>query len=160
MTRGTQIIAWRIVAPQFAGTPLDGTGAALVGGRFNGRHRPMAYTSESISLALLEILVQAGRRSRLQNYVCVPVRFRESHVETLAATDLPLGWNTIPYHTASQEVGDRWLREHRSAVLRVPSVVVPQENNYLINPRHSRFEEIEAGEPIPAPVDARFPREL
>lgn len=159
MTASEPIVAWRIVAPQFAGTPLDGTGAALMGGRFNGIRRPMAYASGSISLALLEILVQVGRRARIHDYVCVPIRFLASHVETLPAGGLPVGWNAIPYHATSQDVGDRWLREHRSAVLRVPSVVVPQEWNYLINPLHGRFEEIEVGEPFPAPVDSRLPQD-
>ncbi|MCS4195104.1 RES domain-containing protein [Salinibacter ruber] len=64
-----------------------------------------------------------------------------------------------PYGPAGQQVGDQWGESEASAVLRVPSVVVPAEHNYLINPRHPEFEELEIGAPRPLALDPRLPAE-
>lgn len=149
------ITAWRIVAPRWTANAFDGIGAEQTGGRFNSAGHRIVYTSDSLALAVLEILVQAGKRSRIRDHVCIPVTFDSTQVEGLEAADLPDGWDYVPYQRASQQIGDTWLEEQRSLVLRVPSVVIPVQYNYLINPQHPDFSMLQIGQPKPVPVDRR-----
>jgi RES domain-containing protein len=154
-----KITAWRITSEKHVGTAFSGEGAEEYGGRFNSVGIPVIYASESVSLATLELLAKAGGRQRLSGRVVLPVTFEESQGIALDEEDLPEGWNDRPYGPASQKVGDKWIQSEESLVLRVPSVVVPEEHNYLINPEHSEFEELEIGEPRPLNVDPRLPAE-
>ncbi len=117
----------------------------------------MVYTSESISLATLELLAKAGRRRRLSSRVVLPVAFDEKRVITYEEKVLPENWNERPPGPASQKIGDEWIESEASVVLKVPSVVVPAEYNYLINPGHPEFEELEIGEPRPLDRNPRLP---
>ena len=148
--------AWRISPPHYADSAFSGRGAEHIGGRFNSPGLRMVYTADSLALALLEMLVQAGTRRRLAGYRCRSVTFSDDQVRVIDVPDLPEGWDARPYTTISQAVGDRWLRETRSLVLRVPSVVVPQEHNYLINPLHPAFSGLSFGEVLPVPLDPRL----
>jgi RES domain-containing protein len=151
-----KVSAWRIVSPRYADTAFSGIGAQRSGGRFNSPGRPLVYCSGSIALAMLEMLVQVNKRSRLIGYLCIPATFDEAAVEALDTDDMPAGWNARPYTLTSQAFGDRWIEEGRSLVLRVPSVVVPQESNYLINPLHADAPSLEVGREFLAPFDTRL----
>ena len=154
-----KITAWRITSEKHVGTAFSGEGAEEYGGRFNSVGIPIVYTSESVSLATLELLAKAGGRQRLSGRVVLPVTFEESQGIALDEEDLPEGWDDRPYGPASQQVGDKWIQSEESLVLRVPSVVVPEEYNYLINPEHPDFGELEFGEPRPLDPDPRLPAE-
>lgn len=153
----SKITAWRITAKTYQDTAFSGAGAEEYGGRFNSVGTPVVYTSESLSLAMLELLVKAGERQRLTGRVFISVVFREEHVTAYDREALPDGWDERPYGPASQQVGDEWVEAEASLVLRVPSVVVPLEHNYLINPRHPDAEELEVGTPQPLEPDPRLP---
>jgi RES domain-containing protein len=154
-----KITAWRITSEKHVGTAFSSEGAEEYGGRFNSVGIPIVYTSESVSLATLELLAKAGGRQRLSGRVVLPVTFEGSQGLALDEEDLPEGWDDRPHGPASQQVGDKWIQSKESLVLRVPSVVVPEEHNYLVNPEHSEFEELEIGEPRPLDVDPRLPAE-
>lgn len=147
---------WRICLSKYVDSALSGSGAEQYGGRFNSPGRPVVYTSGSLSLALLEILVQANATERMSDQVCIPVHVDESMIENYSAEDLPEGWNSVPYTHLSQRIGDQWLTAQRSPVLRVPSVVVPLEYNYLINPRHPGGKAISVRPSFPVPFDSRL----
>ena len=91
--------------------------------------------------------------------VVLPVTFGESRAVAYDEKDLPEGWDARPNGPASQQVGGEWAWSEESLVLRVPSVVVPMEYNYLINPKHPDFGELEFGEPRPLDPDPRLPAE-
>ena len=114
----------------------DGTGAAMMGGRWNSPGRPVIYGSLSYACAMLEILVHAniGRIPATQVYVVaeLPDTFP---IERHDAQALPRGWDSDD-HSIAQRFGDQWLQEARSAVLVVPSVVAALEWNAVINPLH------------------------
>ena len=150
------ITAWRITPAKYQETAFDGAGAEEYGGRFNSVGVPVVYTSATLSLATLEVLTRTNKRSRLAGRVCLPVTFEERHVTTYAASDLPDRWDARPYEPGSQAVGDEWARSEASLVLRVPSVVVPSENNYLINPKHPDFDDLIFGEAVPLDPDPRL----
>lgn len=148
-----RVTAWRITQARYldgddasAGrAAFGGEGARRYGGRWNPRGVPVAYAAGSRSLALLEVLVHLGAASLLERYLLIPARFEENLVETL--DDPPEGWREHPAPHATQAVGKRWVEEQRSPVLRVPSVIVPAEPNYVLNPRHPAFSEVEIGPP-------------
>lgn len=150
------LTVWRLVHERHVDRAFSGEGAEQYGGRFNSKGRKVVYTAGSLSLAMLELLVQANRRKRLSNHFCIPATIAHSHVEPRSLQEMPAGWDARPYKQVSQEFGDKWLSERESLVLAVPSVVVPQEYNYLINPEHEASDEIELGEPFPASFDRRL----
>jgi RES domain-containing protein len=148
--------AWRLSKEKYASDAFSGEGAKLNGGRWNSKGTPMVYTSEHISLAVLEILVGLEDPIILPRYVLFRVEFEEGLVEVLEDDALPGDWRLNPPPRSTQEIGDRWVSEARSAVLCVSGVVIPSERNYLLNPRHSDFGEIAVGDPKPHDFDPRL----
>lgn len=92
----------------------------------------------------------------LEDFSLIPIEFGEADVEELEAAVLPPDWAAHPVPAATQSIGDRWVFEQRSAILRIPSVIVSHESNYLLNPGHPRFGEVSIGEPRPFPFDPRL----
>jgi RES domain-containing protein len=120
----------------------DGSGAALVGGRWNSPGRPLIYASQSYGGAMLEILAHAniGRVPTTQRYVIADVP-EDVSIERHDATSLPAAWDSEST-AAARRFGDRWLSEMRSAILLVPSVVARLEWNALVNPAHPQAARI------------------
>lgn len=138
MTRSVR--AWRIATdtPRFEADDPTGAGAELTGGRWNRPGLPVLYASSSRALACLETVVHLGTGSLPLNRYLVDVLIPDGHyrrAEVIEAADL-VGWDALPPGRASIDWGSTWLEERRSLIARVPSVVVPEEVNILINPRH------------------------
>ena len=114
----------------------DGTGAALVGGRWNSPGRQVIYGSLSFACAMLEILAHAniGRVPDTHRFLVADVP-DDITVERHGAASLPVGWDA-DNSSSARSFGDIWLAEIRSAVLLVPSVVARLESNALVNPLH------------------------
>ncbi len=85
-----------------------------------------------------------------------PVSFDAALLEKLPSSSLSAGWNSEPPTAASQSLGDAWVLAARSAILAVPSVIVPEEHNYLLNPNHPRFPEIKIALPVACSIDPRL----
>lgn len=149
---------WRLVKEKHADSSrrLSGEGARQGGGRFNSPGRPVVYTSESLALAELEILVHLPTSRLLASYVAFRARLPDETIETLDRTTLPSNWRESPVPHSVQAVGDAWLQSGSSLALRVPSAVVPAEDNVLINPEHSRFEEVTIEGPFDPDIDDRL----
>jgi RES domain-containing protein len=150
------VTTWRICAPEYAGTAFSGEGARIYGGRWNSKGRAVVYSSESVSLAVLEQLVHVEDPAVLDAFVVVSATLDEDSIEVLSPTSLPDNWRTYPAPPYLEEIGDAWLSERRSLALRVPSVTVKGQNNYLINPSHPDFASIEVSEPEPLDLDPRI----
>jgi len=150
------ILAWRIVSAQYQESAFTGDGAKTYGGRWNSKGVPVIYTAESLALASIEILVNLPSAKLLDNYVKIPVHFEESLVQEIPFADLPPDWDSRPVSQSTQIIGDKWVKEQRSTVLRVPSVVVPEEYVYLLNPIHPDFAGIEIGKPAAYHFDSRL----
>lgn len=146
---------WRIVREDHGYTSFDGEGAWRFGGRWNSRGTRTVYTSATLSLAALETLVHLNPPVAFK-YVVMPIEFDEALVETFATSDLPDDWNEEPPPPSTAEIGDRWVKESRSAVLELPSVIIPAEPNYLLNPTHSDFKRIRIGKPTSFSFDPRL----
>lgn len=148
--------AWRIVKSRYAGSTFDGEGARLYGGRWNSPGTAVVYAAQHKSLAILEILVHVERTSILPAYSLVRASFEADLVEVLDRSELSEDWRGYPAPEELKMIGDRWVRERRSAVLVVPSVIVEEENNYLINPGHPDSGSILIDEPEPFEFDRRL----
>ena len=153
------ITSWRITTAHYAETAFDGEGARLNGGRWNSRGTRVVYTSSSAALAALELLVRTRRREPLRKYVLFACTFDEALVEDIARSKLPANWRQSPAPEGLSAIGDAWIRKRRSAVLRVPSVIIETESNYLLNPEHAAFKTIQIAEPTPFSLDMRLIRE-
>lgn len=133
---------WRIGvdAPEYTADDLTGKGAEITGGRWNRKGRLVLYTSTSIALTCLETAVHLKQRGLpLNRYlvkISVPLDTWRAR-ETMAATDLPVGWDALLEGKVSLDVGDTWLVGGTAPLLLVPSVIVPEEHNVLINPAHA-----------------------
>jgi RES domain-containing protein len=131
--------SWRITKTARVATAFDGEGARTNGGRWNSPGTLVVYTAQTESLAALELLVHLRAADLLKSYSSIPVSFEDSLVEVVDPARLPSDWKDFPAPSALQRIGDRWVAEQRSVVLRVPSAIVPSESNFLLNPRHSAF---------------------
>lgn len=138
---------------------FDGSGAALIGGRWNSPGLPVIYAAATYAGAMLERLVHAGtgRIPSNQRAILITIPARVS-VERCQSTRLPSGWDQDDY-TASRTFGDTWLKSQRSAVLFVPSVIARYEQNVLINPAHRDCRWIVASQPEDVVWDARLFRQ-
>ena len=148
--------SWRIVKTRFAGNAFDGEGARIYGGRWNSVGVPLVYTSATISLAILEMLVNVGEESMLNSYSLAFAEFYDSLVTRVDVTKLPPNWKESPVPPALQAVGDAWVASKASAILEVPSAIVENESNFLINPLHKDFPKIKIGKSRPFPFDERL----
>lgn len=131
---------FRLSQTQFS-MDLSGQGAKLYGGRWNSIGTPMLYTSGHISLCALELACNSGGLIGLKNLAltCITIS-NKAIIEKLDLKDLPKNWNTYPSSNANKIQGDQFLRSTSAIALAVPSVLVPEEFNYLINPLHPSFE--------------------
>ena len=148
------ITAYRIVRRKRAAEAFTGEGARVHGGRWNSKGVAMVYCSSSIALAALETLVHINPHIPL-DYVIIEAEFDGSLVGDLSKGSFPTGWNAEPPGPVSMAVGDKWVKEARSAVLSVPSCLT-SEPNFLLNPEHKNFKHIKIGKPKAFRFDPRL----
>jgi RES domain-containing protein len=118
----------------------------------------MIYTAQSQALAALEMLVHLDSPDLLKKYVLFEVSIDPSYVRDLDISSLPRNWKADPAPANVQAIGDDWVAGGASAVLRVPSILVPGESNYLLNLRHRDFAKLRIGTMIPFQFDPRLAR--
>jgi RES domain-containing protein len=109
-----------------------------------------------LSLAILELIVHLNEYEDLQDYVAIPVEFEDAQIETWPEEKLPKNWSSLPVPDQTQNMGKIWLEEKQSLVLKVPSSVVPHDNNFVINPLHPDFSTLKVGQPIALQIDRRL----
>jgi len=84
------------------------------------------------------------------------VRFPEDFVTTISPADLEADWRNYPPRNSTVTPGANWLKARSSPVLQVPSIMIPEESNFLLNPEHPRAEEVKIGDARPFTFDPRF----
>lgn len=150
------LTAWRIVKKRYAKSAFDGDGARRFGGRWNSPGVPMVYVASSRSLAVLEMAVHLDPPALLSSFVLIPCEFDQGLVTTLDRSLLPVLWRRDPPLPDLAAIGDAWVKQARSAALAVPSAVIDEELNYLLNPMHPDFPDILIGSPRDFSFDARL----
>lgn len=138
---------------------MSGEGGLYASARWHTKGRKIIYTATSTPLAILEIAVNLRQPKIIPLYVIVEVDVPDRSILTLPSDSLPKGWDTTDSEPfISRQIGDRWLMDEVSLGLSVPSVVVPNQHNVLINPLHPEFDRVRFSEPIPFPFDTRIKR--
>jgi RES domain-containing protein len=152
------IQVWRVIKKKHLVDVLSGEGARLGGGRWNHAGVPVVYVSETISLAVLELFIHFTRqditisKSLIVTPVLIPdsVKAMEVSVESLVP-----GWNSSPPPDFTRDIGTEWARSDGSAALRVPSAIIPEEHNFILNVKHPDFSKVTVGNPRPFVLDDR-----
>jgi len=141
---------WRLCRAKHEATAFSGIGAELAGGRWNHKGYPMVYTSEHLSLAVLEMFVQVSAQTAPGDLISIRASLPDDvPVTELCESALPPNWKAVPASAELKDFGTAWLKEGRTAVLVVPSAVTPRERNLLLNPKHPdmKFLQADSGQP-------------
>lgn len=150
------IQVWRVCRRVYAQTAFSGEGTKKAAGRWTPAGVAVSYAAQSLSLATLEMLVNMDRR-HFGDMVAIPATIPDDlAITTIELGDLPADWRKTPAPVALRKYGQQWLEAGQTAVLKVPSAVVPVEFNFLLSPIHPEFERIEIGQPATFPFDDRL----
>jgi RES domain-containing protein len=147
---------YRLVPEDCASSAFDGEGARLFGGCWNSIGVGIVYASRRLSLATLETRVHIDKTQMLKRYKCFQFHFDDALMEIFPLGDLPRDWRESPPPPSIQQLGDAWVKSARSAILAVPSIIIPEETNYLLNPKHSDFAKIKIDKPADFTFDPRL----
>ncbi len=141
------IALWRIAAdtPSYTSDDLSGTGAKITGGRWNAIGTPMLYAAQTIALCCLETIVHLdGTVSLPLNRYLVRIDVPQALLQNATTLDplMHVGWDALPSGKVSIDWGTRWCAGMTSLLARVPSVLVPEEFNVLINTNHPDLSKV------------------
>ena len=126
----------------------DYTGAMLAGGRWNPIGTPMLYTAQHLSLACIEVLVHLDKSQLPRDYVW-------SRAE-LSNTPGVLSFGNLNHVASCQAAGHQWVVAGDRLAIQVPSIVIPEEFNILLNPNHAHYHHLAWSEPLPFRFDSRL----
>ena len=134
---------YRITQEMFS-EDLSGNGSKLFGGRWNSEGIPALYAASSRSLALLETLAHTpAKMLRVKTYILITLSLPGATLqEKIDLSKLPGDWNAVEIHPFTQRTGDVFLKENKKLLLSVPSVLMPEENIFVINPLHTDLEKV------------------
>jgi RES domain-containing protein len=153
------VIIWRLCRQRHADRPLDGEGARLYGGRWNYPGTAVVYTAGTLALAALEVLVHVDHDIAPTDLVSIPIEVPAGiRIEEISIVALPANWRDTPAPAQLQEMGTDWVHRATSLLLQVPSAVIPEEHNYLVNLTHPEVTRLKVGRPKPFTFDPRLLR--
>ena len=150
---------YRITTQRFghhAEAAFSGEGARLYPGRWNSGGTPVVYTAETLSLAMLEMLVHIDEAMLTRRYVYFTLEVPEASVHPLPRAILPEGWASYPAPSATRHLGDAWLSKGETLALKVPSALNPVEYTFLVNPSHPQFSQCAISGPFSLSFDSRL----
>ena len=111
--------------------------------RWNSNGNFMLYTSSSRALSTLENIVHRSGEGLNKSFKCMVIRVPdEITLLDIKLDDLREDWYKYKNYKYSQTLGDKWIKEGKSAIMRIPSAIIKKESNYLLNPRHPDFSKI------------------
>ena len=148
---------WRLVKTRHANDAFSGEGARRYGGRWNARGTAVVYLSGGLSLAALELFVHLTAQDARLNFSAIRVEVPAAvKVQQLAIAELPDNWREEPPPDSCKALGSSWTERADAALLRVPSIIVPNEFNYVLNPAHADFKKFIVRVPQPFGFDTRM----
>lgn len=153
------MLCWRIAKKKYANSAFDGEGSRRRGGRWTPKGLPAVYTAQTESLAALEQFVQIGDEGQYIQFVCFKIKIPEEMIVEIDISSLPNNWKDTPAPDILKAYGAEWLTQGRSAVLKAPSVLIPSECNFILNPIHPDFQKIKISAPEEFCYDPRMWKE-
>lgn len=161
ITHASMTCGYRLVAPRWVDDAFSGEGARKYGGRWNSPGRPVIYLGESRALTALEMLVHLTTPlSRSKVYRMITIQIHVKSIANYPQDILPPDWRENPPRKSTMEIGDDWLQAGSQLALRVPSTIIPEETNLLINPLHPDFSKISLSPPSIFHFDQRLHSEI
>ena len=133
------MILYRLSTAKWA-KDISGEGSRLFGGRFNPKGMAALYTSENISLCILEILVRASKITIPDDYTLITLEIPETKIDEIHLKKLKKDWASETQYT--QGIGEDFLKNNAALCLKVPSAIVPLEHNFILNPAHKEFKKV------------------
>ena len=127
---------YRIGRSKYA-TDLTGEGARLFGGRWNNKGIPCLYTSESRALALLEYSVNVNLDDVPRALTMAIIDIPDSSIKIITEAELPGNWKQAPAPKETKDFGSSLFKDEKYSIFKIPSTVIPEEFNYLLNPLHT-----------------------
>jgi RES domain-containing protein len=152
------VSAWRIVAESRAHAPWDGVGAKRYGGRWNPVGLAAVYAAGSRALAALEILAHLPHPTPPMVFCIFEVQIPQDAIAEVTDARVRTSVESSEIEQRTQNFGADWLRAHASVALRVPSALVPEEPNYVLNPEHRDFPQLVFGDRRTFAFDRRLLR--
>lgn len=148
---------FRIAQEQFA-DDLTGNGSRLFGGRWNSEGIFAVYASYSRSLALLETLAHTpAKMLGTKNYQLITLRVPDIiTIEEISFINLPVGWDAPDTRLYTQKLGDKFFQNNSRLMLAVPSVLMHEETNYVLNPLHTDMKKVKIVNKRKVYFDKRF----
>ena len=134
---------------------LKGTGSAAYTGRWHSKGTYILYTAASPSLALLESVVHLSSIP-LQDYCMISLKLPDDNVLVMEIASLPPYWADNPAHPSLCIIGDKFAKANKYLAMKIPSAIIPEEYNILINPNHKDFERVKINYKRKIPIDRRF----
>jgi len=129
------MFVYRVSRTKFS-QDLSGEGARLFGGRWNHMLTPCVYTSESRALAVLEYTVNVTIEDIPRSLSIITYKIPDKAIHELTIAQLPGNWRESPAPSSTKDFGTDLLIRAESPIIKIPSTVIPQEYNYLLNPKH------------------------
>jgi|ERR1019366_4894479 RES domain-containing protein len=148
------MIVFRLSKSKYA-KDLSGKGSEKSGGRWNSKGIALLYTSESRALCTTEIAVHTPLGNIPNDYEIISIEIPDD-IKIKILVELPNDWKSFPHSHSTQEIGDKFVKAEKFLVIKVPSVVVQGEYNFLINPNHKDFKKIKIKSIEPFNFDVRL----
>jgi RES domain-containing protein len=147
------MLVYRIVYKKYSHSLV----APGIAGRWNSAGKKVIYAAQSISLAFMESMIRRAGFGFNNQYNTMVLEIPDKMVvTTVAANSLRKGWRDYRDYSICQQIGDKWYKDAKTAILKVPSAVLPQENNYVINTMHKDFLKVRQVATIPVVPDERI----
>jgi RES domain-containing protein len=151
------LIVWRICKKLRAPTAFDGEGARRYPGRWNHKGVPIVYSASSLALASLEYFVHLDPDDWPDDLVSIGAEVPDALLtDVVDAKALPSGWNKIPAPVALQDLGSDWATSSKGVALVVPSAIISNERNVLLNPKHADMARVRRQPPRLFTFDPRM----
>jgi RES domain-containing protein len=148
--------AWRIVRASREKTAFTGEAPWRYGGRWNSPGVRVVYVSEHQSTAAFEVFANRVPFVLDEKYKAFRLEWPDNLIENFPIKKLPAKWRISPPPVETMEIGDHWVKQGRSAVLALPSVISPADTNFLLNPEHPDFKRIRIHSSIDFEFDPRL----
>lgn len=149
------MIVYRLSRSKYS-NDLSGKGAELAGGRWNSKGIPLVYTSQNIALCMAEVAVHIPLGIIPLDYELITLEIPDDEIIELKKSKLPESWRTTMTPDDTQKIGDEFFRKSEKMILKVPSVIVRGEFNFLINPNHKNLKKIKIKKVEPFVFDERL----
>lgn len=149
------MIVYRLTKSAYA-LDLSGKGAELAGGRWNNKGTALLYTSSSRALCLAETMVHISTDALLIDFHMISIDVPADNLFFISREQLPPDWRNIPAPPSTRQIGDQFCQANQHFVLQLPSVIIPEEYNYLINPNHPESHQMKVIHAEPFTFDTRF----